>query len=62
MQLRRPALANPTAFLPSANPVAKLGAASIVMVVAFISRDPVTPAILLAGEGIALLRHRSATA
>jgi energy-coupling factor transport system permease protein len=55
MQLGRPALTNPAAFLPSANPIAKLAAAVIVMVVAFASRDPVTPAILLAGEGLALL-------
>ena len=54
MQLRRPAIANPTAFLPAANAVAKLGAALIVMLVAFLSRDPVTPAILLAGVGLAM--------
>jgi energy-coupling factor transport system permease protein len=55
MQLRRQPPADPTAFLPSADAVAKLGAATMVMVAAFLSRDPVTPAILLAGEGIALL-------
>jgi energy-coupling factor transport system permease protein len=55
MQLGRPSMANPAAFLPSANPIAKLTAAVIVMVVAFASRDPVTPAILIAGEGVALL-------
>jgi energy-coupling factor transport system permease protein len=54
MQLRQPALVNPTAFLPAANPIAKLGAATVVMAVAFLSRDPVTPAILLAGEAVAL--------
>jgi len=54
MQLRRPALADPTAVLPSANAVAKLVAAAVLMTVAFLSRDPVTPAILLAGEGLAL--------
>ncbi|RPH36886.1 MAG: energy-coupling factor transporter transmembrane protein EcfT [Chloroflexi bacterium] len=54
MHLRAPALANPAAFLPAADPIAKLGAAVIVMAVAFASRDPVTPAILLAGEGVAL--------
>lgn len=54
MHLRAPALADPRAFLPAADPVAKLGAAVIVMGVAFASRDPVTPAILLAGEAIAL--------
>jgi energy-coupling factor transport system permease protein len=55
MQLRPTALADPTAFLPAADPIAKLGAAVILMAVAFLSRDPVTPAILLAGEGAALL-------
>lgn len=54
MQLRRPALANPTAFLPAADAIIKLGAATAVMAVAFLSRDAVTPAILLAGEGIGL--------
>lgn len=54
MHLRARALADPTALLPAADPVAKLGAAVIVMGVAFASRDPVTPAILLAGEAIAL--------
>jgi len=55
MHLRRPAIANPTAFLPAANAVAKLGAALIVMLVAFLSRDPVTPAILLGGVGVAMI-------
>lgn len=54
MYLRAPALANPAALLPAADPIAKLGAAVMVMAVAFASRDPVTPAILLAGEGVAL--------
>lgn len=54
MQLQRPALANPTAFLPAADAIAKLGAATAIMAVAFLSRDAVTPAILLAGEGIGL--------
>jgi energy-coupling factor transport system permease protein len=54
MQLRPPALANQAAFLPSANAVGKLGAAVIVMAVAFASRDPVTPAVLLTGELLAL--------
>lgn len=54
MHLRRPAIASPTAFLPAANAVAKLGAALIVMLVAFLSRDPVTPAILLGGVGLAM--------
>jgi energy-coupling factor transport system permease protein len=54
MQLRQPALADPTAFLPAADAIAKLGAAAVTMAVAFISRDATTPAILLAGEGIGL--------
>jgi energy-coupling factor transport system permease protein len=54
MQLRRPAVVNPTALLPSADAIAKLGAAVVIMAAAFLSRDPVTPAILLAGEGIGL--------
>ncbi|MGH2462596.1 MAG: energy-coupling factor transporter transmembrane component T family protein [Candidatus Limnocylindria bacterium] len=54
MQITRPVIANPTAFLPSANAVAKLGAALVVMLVALVSRDPVTPAILLVGVGLAL--------
>ena len=54
MQLRRPVIANPTAFLPSANAVAKLGAGMVVMLVALVSRDAVTPAILLSGVGLAM--------
>jgi energy-coupling factor transport system permease protein len=54
MQLRRATIADPTAFLPAADAVAKLGAAMIVAVVAFLSRDPVTPAILLAGIAVAI--------
>ncbi|MGH2489533.1 MAG: energy-coupling factor transporter transmembrane component T family protein [Candidatus Limnocylindria bacterium] len=54
MQLRRPALADPTAPLPAANAVAKLGAAAVTMLVALVSRDPFTPAILLIGLGLAM--------
>ena len=54
MQLPRPAIADPTAFLPAADAIAKLGAATVIMAVAFLSRDAVTPAILLAGEGVGL--------
>jgi energy-coupling factor transport system permease protein len=54
MQLRPPAIADPTALLPAADPIAKLGAATILMAVAFVSRDPITPAILLAGEAVAM--------
>lgn len=55
MQMRPPVVADPTAFLPSADPIAKLGAAIILMSVAFASRDPITPAVLLIGEGVAAL-------
>lgn len=54
MQLRRATIADPTAFLPTADAVAKLGAALVVAVTAFLSRDPVTPAILLAGIALAI--------
>jgi len=54
MQLRRSTVADPTAFLPAADAVAKLGAAVMVAFVAFLSRDPVTPAILLAGVALVI--------
>jgi energy-coupling factor transport system permease protein len=54
MQVRRPAITDSTAVLPSADAVAKLGAAAVVMVVALVSRDVLTPAILLVGVGMAL--------
>jgi energy-coupling factor transport system permease protein len=54
MQIRRPAITDSTAFLPTANAVAKLGAAAVVMLVALVSRDPLTPALLLVGVGLAL--------
>ena len=54
MQLRPPAIADPTALLPAADAIAKVGAATILMAVAFVSRDPVTPTVLLAGEAVAL--------
>ena len=54
MQISRPAIADSTALLPSANAVAKLGAAAVVMLVALISRDPLTPGILLVGVGLAM--------
>ena len=54
MDLRRPIVSDPTAALPAADPVAKLGAAATVMAVAFLSRDPVTPLVLLVGIMAAL--------
>ncbi len=54
MQLRPQAVADPTAPLPAANAVAKLGAAAVTMVVALVSGDPLTPAILLVGVGLAM--------
>jgi energy-coupling factor transport system permease protein len=39
----------PSAFLARANPVAKLGAAAILMAILFVARGPVTPAVVLAG-------------
>ncbi|HEX2194861.1 MAG TPA: energy-coupling factor transporter transmembrane component T [Candidatus Limnocylindria bacterium] len=44
---------NREAALPRANPAAKLGAAVLLMGVVFISTDPVTPAIVLAGLALA---------
>lgn len=49
-----PLLARPTALLPRANPTAKLLAVVAVSIAAFVAVDPVTPALLLAGE-LALL-------
>lgn len=49
-----PLLARPGALLPRANPTAKLLAVLAVSIAAFVAVDPVTPAILLAGE-LALL-------
>lgn len=40
---------DPRAFLARANPVAKLGAAAILMALLFVSSSPLTPAIVLAG-------------
>jgi energy-coupling factor transport system permease protein len=39
----------PSAVLARANPVAKLGAAAILMAILFVARGPVTPAVVLAG-------------
>ena len=49
MRLFTPLRPDPTALLPRANPVAKLGAAAILMFVLFVSVDPVTPLVVVAG-------------
>jgi len=47
MMLLTPLRADPRAPLAGANPLAKLGAAAIVMVVLFVSVDPITPLVML---------------
>lgn len=54
MQLLEPLLPDRSAFLPRANPLAKLGAASFAMVAAFLAVDLLTPTLLVATE-LALL-------
>lgn len=49
MRLFTPLRPDPRAPLARANPVAKLGAAALLMAVLFVSLDPLTPAIVLAG-------------
>lgn len=49
MRLFTPLRPNPGAFLARANPVAKLAAATVLLLALFVSVDPVVPAILLAG-------------
>jgi energy-coupling factor transport system permease protein len=49
VRLFTPLRPDPRAPLARANPVAKLGAAALLMAVLFVSLDPVTPAIVLAG-------------
>jgi energy-coupling factor transport system permease protein len=49
MRLFTPLRPNPHALLPRANPVAKLGAALLLMTVLFLSVDPITPIVILAG-------------
>ncbi|HEX7195744.1 MAG TPA: energy-coupling factor transporter transmembrane protein EcfT, partial [Candidatus Limnocylindria bacterium] len=49
MQLLTPIVPDPSAPLARANPVAKLGAALVIMVALFASLDGVTAAIVLAG-------------
>jgi len=50
--LLTPLRPDPRAPLARANPLAKLGAAAIVMLVLFLSVDPVTPVVLLAATAI----------
>src|SRR5207237_6909392 len=47
MILLSPLRADPAAPLAQANPLAKLGAAAVVMLVLFLSVDPVTPILML---------------
>ena len=49
MRLFTPLRPNPSAPLARANPVAKLVAAVVLMAVLFVSVDPITPTIILAG-------------
>jgi energy-coupling factor transport system permease protein len=49
VRLFTPLRPDPRAPLARANPVAKLGAAALLMAVLFVSLDPLTPAIVLAG-------------
>ncbi|HTE65775.1 MAG TPA: energy-coupling factor transporter transmembrane component T, partial [Candidatus Binatia bacterium] len=49
MRLFTPLRPDPRAPLARANPVANLGAAVLLMAVVFVSLDPLTPAIVLAG-------------
>ena len=51
MRLFTPLRPNPNALLARANPVAKLGAALLLMTVLFLSVDAVTPLVVLAGLG-----------
>jgi energy-coupling factor transport system permease protein len=52
--LLTPLRADPRAPLTRANPLAKLGAAAILMVVLFLSVDPVTPALILVAIAVAV--------
>ena len=54
MMLLTPLRPDPRAALAGANPLAKLGAAAIVMLVLFLSVDPVTPLLLLCGIAAAV--------
>src|SRR4029077_18739155 len=52
--LLTPLRPEPRAPLAAANPLAKLGAAAIVMLVLFLSVDPVTPVLLLVTIAVAV--------
>jgi energy-coupling factor transport system permease protein len=54
MMLLTPLRADPRAALASANPLAKLGAAAILMLLLFLSVDPVTPLVLMAAIAVAV--------
>ena len=54
MRLFTPLIANPAAPLARANPIAKLGAALLLMAVLFVSADVLTPTIVLLGVLAAL--------
>jgi energy-coupling factor transport system permease protein len=54
MMLFTPLRADPQAPLARANPIAKLGAAAVLMLVLFLSVDPITPLIALAAIGAAI--------
>jgi len=54
VMLLEPLRADPHAALASANPLAKLGAAAIVMLVLFLAVDPVTPLVLLGAIAVAV--------
>lgn len=54
MQLLTPLVADPRAPLGWANPVAKLGAATVLLIALFASRDGVTALVVLAGLGALL--------
>ena len=52
--LLSPLRADPRAPLARANPLAKLGAAAIAMLVLFLSVDPVTPLLFLLAIAVAI--------
>jgi len=54
MMLLTPLRADPRAPLARANPLAKLGAAAIAMLVLFVSVDPVTPLLFLVAIAVAV--------
>ncbi len=54
MQLMQPLIAQPGAPLARANPLAKLGAALVLMAFLFVAVDPVTPGLILGAELLAV--------